>query len=96
MKNILKDILSGPDGHWSFGRCSSAGVLLMAMVCFAFVTAHLLHTTDANMVSVWLSNTPIILMSVAGVIVSLYGIGKAGEALPEVIRAIQRSKQDGQ
>ena len=95
MKQIIHDILSGPDGKWSFGRCGATGVLVMAMIAFGFVIRHVLTITDPNVLGVWLTNIPTILLSVAAVVSCLYGIGKAGEALPEVMKAIRQAK-DGQ
>ena len=95
MKSIIKDVLSGPDGKASFGRCGATGVLVMAMVSFGFVVRHVLGLSDPNVLGVWLTNIPTILLSVAAVVSCLYGIGKAGEALPEVMKAIRQAK-DGQ
>jgi hypothetical protein len=94
MQSFIKDVLSGTDGKWSFGRVSSAAVLVMAMIAFGFILRHLLQATDPNMIGIWLTNTPIILLSIAGVICSLYGISTAGAALPELMRAAKQAKKD--
>lgn len=89
---FLKGLLSEENGKASSARVHMVFWSMITAVVLGFIMKHVMQMKDPNLVGVWLSNLPMLLLSLMGLMNSGYAINQGSNAVGKLMEVMQRIK----
>ena len=77
-------------GEPSSSRILTTALGLVVAVVVIYLAWHVVHLKDAVALGQWLSNLPLVIGSLAGLMVAPYGVNRASSSVSDIIGAFRK------